>query len=54
MKYKRYKEWKIQKQQQRQRPETFRAFTFIWKANGISAAGLITIIRKYANLMYGI
>ena len=45
---------KFQKQQQRPHLVMFLAFIFIWMVNGISAAGRITIIKKYVCLMCGI
>lgn len=53
MKFKQYKEWKIPEEATKAAPGIFRAFIFIWKVNGISAAGRITIIKKCANLTHG-
>ena len=54
MKFKHYKEWKIPESATKAAPGNFSGVIFIWMANGISAAGQITIIRKYASLTFGI
>ena len=53
MKFKQYKEWKIPESATKAAPEYFRAFIFIWKVNGISAAGRITITMSYVNRIRG-
>lgn len=54
MKFKHYREWKIPEAATKEAPGDFSGVYFYMDGNGISAAGRITITRKYASPTYGI